>query len=392
MRFTRLIPSRNHHTHQIRAWASVSLVCLAMSASQTKSEPVAAVAMPTPKRVILVIIDGMHVDVPQRFAMTNLRELAEQGVWFKSMVLPPPHHPTDDPKYPWSCSLPNPMLMAGTPFVGREGIRDHMIQHHIDGPTAFLANARSYRDVAGGFDQYLSFPHKPDALVTQESLKVIDEHDPILMRVHYQRPGIEGMKSIRDRYRDELWYNDVWQEGSPYQKANVEADRQLGLLVAGLKQRGKWDDTVMLICGDHGQADEGWHEPSKPESSKTPLIIIGPGIRKGQTFAGCTIFDVAPTIAALLSQSEPALNAGRVLQEAWTGNAPAETDKAMFESTQRLNQALLEFMKLDPDRQKQLRDAGFMSLDDVGRWHETPAGTDFESFVEQQVTIMGGAS
>lgn len=338
-----------------------------------------------PRRIILLIIDGMAIEVPERFEMDNLRELIRAGTLFKAMVLPPPAHPQDDPNYPWSCSLPNPMLMAGTGFVGQPDIRENMIQHQFpDATTAFVANARSYHDVSGGFDHYLSFPHKPDALVTEQALDVIDQHDPILMRVHYQRPGIEGMKSIRNRYRDEPWYHNVWHPDAPYRKANLEADRQLGLFIDGLKARSKWQDTLLLICGDHGQADEGWHEPTAKGSSQTPLVIVGPGVKAGQVFEHCTIFDIAPTIAWAAGRSSPSLSHGRPLSEAWHGTS--QTSQA--ESVKRLNQALLDFEALDPDSKKQAQQRGFLPLAEVSKWHTTAAGKDWEKFVDQQVLAL----
>lgn len=340
----------------------------------------------SPKLVVLFIIDGLAIDAPRRFGMKHWQALAEQGVVYKAMHLPLPAHPQNDPSYPWSCSLPNPMLMAGTPFVGQEGIRESMIQHRLaDLTTAFVVNAYSYRDVAGGFDHYISRPHKPDALSVDEALDVLDEHQPRFMRLHLQRPGIEGQKVSRDRYADEPWAKNIWAEDSPYRLACVEADRQLQRFVDELRQRKLWDQTVLLICGDHGQADEGWHEPYADGSTTTPLLVVGHGVAGGRSFASCDLFDVAPTLAHLLGHPPPALSTGRVLGEAFDAEAKAP---ACADDVPRLNAALRQAHALPADQQALLRKRGFLTIEDVARWHRTEAGKDFGKFVMQQERIL----
>jgi len=146
-------------------WAFTGIIYLSSS----------ALGKDTPDRVILFIIDGLSTKAPERIAMPHFNELKQKGVYYKAMHLPLPGHPEKGPDYPWSCSLPNPMLMSGTPFVGMEGIRKSMIQHSFEPKeTAFIVNARSYLDVSGGFGTYVSKPKNPDSLVidiTTEKMK-----------------------------------------------------------------------------------------------------------------------------------------------------------------------------------------------------------------------------
>ena len=73
-----------------------------------------ACAQEPPDRVILFIIDGLAAEAPTRIEMPRYIELKEQGVYYQAMHLVLPGHPKKSPEYPWSCSLPNPMLMSGT--------------------------------------------------------------------------------------------------------------------------------------------------------------------------------------------------------------------------------------------------------------------------------------
>ena len=73
-----------------------------------------------------------------------------------------------------------------------------------------------------------------------------------------------------------------------YYAAMIEnIDRQIGRFMALVEERGELDNTVVVFASDHGEmlGDHGrwgkgtWHEPS----SRIPLIVAGPGARRGAT-------------------------------------------------------------------------------------------------------------
>ena len=121
------------------------------------------------KRVILFIIDGLAAEAPARIDMPRYNQLKNQGVYYQNMHLVLPGHPKKSDEYPWSCSLPNPMLMSGTPFIGTEDISKNLIQHSFDPQeTAFIVNAHSYLDVSGGFGCLLyTSPSPRDGLLSR---------------------------------------------------------------------------------------------------------------------------------------------------------------------------------------------------------------------------------
>ena len=357
-------------------WICSGVVCLSSS----------ALGKGAPDRVILFIIDGLATTAPERIAMPHFNELKKKGVYYKEMYLPPAGHPERGPDYPWSCSLPNPMLMSGTPFVGREGIRKSMIQYSFEPKeAAFIVNARSYFDLSEGFGTYIPKPKNPDSLVIDITTEKMKEQDFAFMRVHLQRTGIEGMKVGWEKHSDKPYYQNIWHEKSRYRDALTLADKQLGRLVAWLKAENLWKGTVLMVCGDHGQADKGWHEPYTPASSITPLLIAGAGVTGPSNYEYCEIFDIAPTITYVMGKETPALSLGRVLLEAFD---PGVEKPKVAQSVKRHNKALLAAHAL-PDAQKAtLSEKGFMTLDQLGKWHTTEAGTDFEKFVSQQEAIL----
>ena len=340
-----------------------------------------------PDRVILFCIDGLSVEGPARIDMPNFNALKAQGTYYKEMHLTLPGHPEKSDTYPWSCSMPNPMLMTGSPFIGKAGVRESMIQHSFkDKETAFIVNARAYQDVSGGFGSYLSSSFNPDALVIDLTMDIMEVSDPKFMRVHLQRSGIEGLRISKKWSEKEVYHRNIWHEESTYRTAITEADRQLGRFVQYLKDNDKWENTVLLITSDHGQANEGWHEPYSPPASVTPLLIVGSGVRKGATFEYCEIIDIAPTIANLSHKKKPTLSIGRVLSEAFVDNesfAPA-----VSQNIKRLNNVLIEAHNLSEEKKKILTLQGFLTIEDLGLWHTTSVGDNFDDFVVQQEKIL----
>ncbi len=375
MRLARTLPQTNLITR-------IFVGCLLLSSSFLMAQPE---PVPSANRVILFIIDGLAVGTLERFKMPALQQLAKEGAHYRAMHLPLPGHPEKSEEYPWTCSMPNPMLMSGSPFIGVKDIRESLIQHQFDGKgTAFVVNARSYEDVSGGFTTYISDPHKPDSLVIEKTQEVLLKEKPVFMRVHLQRPGIQGEKVSKEAYADKPYYRNIWHEASLYREACEEADQQLGIFVAWLKEQKLWDGTTLLICGDHGQADEGWHEPNSAAANRTPLIIAGSGVAAGRSFEYCEIFDIAPTISALTRRKTPPHSIGRVLSEAFDAKqSPAEYPRLV----EQLNEVLIESNKLSDDKKQALHKAGFLPMN-ACMWHSTEAGTDFKAFVTRQKNLF----
>lgn len=96
-------------------------------------------------------------------------------------------------------------------------------------------------------------------------------------------------------------------------RAYVWVDRQLESMLESID-----GSTVVMVVSDHGHhaAPEslvfsGHHEDGPPGI----LIAAGPGIRAGSQMAGATIFDIAPTVLAVMGLPVPEDFPGRVLGE-----------------------------------------------------------------------------
>lgn len=95
-----------------------------------------------------------------------------------------------------------------------------------------------------------------------------------------------------------------------YLNALRETDAQIGRLVEFLKQRGLWEETLLIVTGDHGEAF-GQHGifghgfDLFEESVRVPLLLMNPAF-DGARFDRLTgHIDIAPTIADVLGAEPP---------------------------------------------------------------------------------------
>lgn len=92
----------------------------------------------------------------------------------------------------------------------------------------------------------------------------------------------------------------------PYDGEVAWTDTLLARLRAMLEARQLWDDALVVVTGDHGEAlgehDETGHGFFTYETTlRVPLVLRGPGVTPGTTLAGTfRHVDIAPTVLALL--------------------------------------------------------------------------------------------
>jgi phosphoglycerol transferase MdoB-like AlkP superfamily enzyme len=105
-----------------------------------------------------------------------------------------------------------------------------------------------------------------------------------------------------------------------YRNALHYADDSLATLLDGLRERGLEDNTLFVICGDHGEAF-GQHEGNYghtlflyEENVRVPLLVAAPGLTDGVRVGRvASLVDLAPTVLDLLGLPAPAEYQGRSL-------------------------------------------------------------------------------
>jgi len=114
-----------------------------------------------------------------------------------------------------------------------------------------------------------------------------------LFEPHYryeQPPGAPQFGTDeKARYDAEIWH----------------VDSQLGRLFDALRERGAWDDTVLFVTGDHGEAfgehGDRFHGSNLYDPQlRTAALLKVPGLPGKRIAAAVTFTDVAPTLARVL--------------------------------------------------------------------------------------------
>ncbi len=270
-----------------------------------------------PKRAMLVIIDGLHIDAPARLAMPNYNRLMRHGASIAKTCVIVPHHPTHG-RYAdiHTCSYPNPVMMTGTVFLGAN---QRMLQHGFR-RSAFIANTVAYRSIAQDY-QFVIQEHAPDSFSIDQALALLN-NDVDFFRIHLQDAGTAGYEAF-GAAGNMPYAGNIWHPESPYKLAIEEADRQLGRLIAALEMRGELDRTLLVVTGDHGQSNGGWHPMFDEAGWFTPMVFHGPDLKRGMGFEWADQVDIAPTIASIMRVDVPNEDGGtgRVLSEIGVSSA-----------------------------------------------------------------------
>jgi arylsulfatase A-like enzyme len=200
-------------------------------------------------------------------------------------------------------------------------------------------------EVTGGFDR------RADATTDQsiEWLRARSSEEPFFLFVHYfdphspyeppasfssrfatPGPSSESSESINSRYDGEIAFTD----------------EQLGRLLAELKSLNLFDDTLIVVTGDHGEG-LGHHGHIThglyiyEEALRVPLLIRRPGGDEagGRRVIGAPVIltDLAPTILDLLAVGrDGSAFDGDGWAPAIAGDAALEAEPALYFQTDRL--------------------------------------------------------
>jgi hypothetical protein len=242
------------------------------------------------------------------------------------------HHPTvGEYGRQHTTSFSNPVLMSGNLFVHGES---RFVQEVINplGRTAFFVNSLAYLSVSRGFNVVVQDPALEDAQVVEAAMTAMLQNDFKLLRVHLQSAGNIGRTDCAYSSPDRPYHRNIWGDGSPYVQAVKAADALLGQFVAFLKEQGLWEDTVLIVTSDHGQSNQGWHPVTDPDSWRTPLVMLGPGIAVGRQLAYVEHTDLVPTICQLIGVNlpNPGPGAGRPVESVLAGRPDQSSSHPRF--------------------------------------------------------------
>lgn len=145
---------------------------------------------------------------------------------------------------------------------------------------------------------------KADRNIINKAKVIMEEQDPDLFIV--QLIGTDQIGHSRGVLYDE------------YIEKIEEADHLIQEYVEWLEAEGKMENTTLMICADHGQADGiGGHGHLDEGERFVPFFMVGPGVKQGEKIQEKhSLVSMAPTIAHLLGAPFPSNSRGPVLNEA----------------------------------------------------------------------------
>lgn len=146
----------------------------------------------------------------------------------------------------------------------------------------------------------------------------------------------EPLSALRCHFRGDAADDEIIRmahEG--YYAAISELDDNVGRVLATLEEEGLAHDTLVIYTSDHGEqlGHHGlwWKCCMFEESVHVPLIMRGPGIKKGgEVETLVSLVDIFPTLCQALALAAPANTVGRSLWNLAVGEADVARDDFVF--------------------------------------------------------------
>ncbi len=125
-----------------------------------------------------------------------------------------------------------------------------------------------------------------------------------------------------------------------YCRLTEDVEQQIGRILSALEKSGVAENTIVVFTSDHGEMGQShglvFKSQLLEEATRTPLIIAGPGVRKGVVDSSnltCGI-DLVPTICDLAGVPVPENLPGKSLKPIITGNTESlDRDHIVIESS-----------------------------------------------------------
>jgi arylsulfatase A-like enzyme len=328
---------------------------------------------PSPPDVFLIVVDTLRADHLgcygyERDTSPHIDRLAAEGVRFERAVSQAPWTTPSigsllTSRYPSEIGIHSERSVLSDDLVLLpEVLREHgyataaVVSHH------FCSSRWNFDQ---GFDTFDESNVKGHAAVTSEdvtrsALELVDEHPggerPLFLWVHYFDPHFAYVGHdehpfagspdydgpVRDgleykylfRMRGALAEEDMDELRRFYDSEIAHTDRWIGALFDGLRERGRWDDALVIFTADHGEEflDHGGLGHSRTvfdEAVRVPLIVKRPGASgAGDVVARpVPLLDVFPTVLEHAGIESPPDVAGASLFAAAAGG-PVVTETA----------------------------------------------------------------
>lgn len=218
--------------------------------------------------VYLIVIDGVRPDILKTAYTPNLDALKENGAYT----------PNAWTVFPATTLAAIPALHTGAP-PEVHGVTDWHGQIHAHTLTEVFQEAGKtvvlvrQSGITGNYQAdhatglwYPGWVDNPDNYFVNRALALIDEYEPFFLNLYSSTPDNRGHRYGHDSVE--------------YQKAIELVDEELGIFFDGLKNRGLFDNALIIVTTDHGMTGH-MHSLGYDTDMRIFSIWYGPYIRKG---------------------------------------------------------------------------------------------------------------
>jgi arylsulfatase A-like enzyme/Tfp pilus assembly protein PilF len=311
-------------------------------------------AAQTQSNVFLITIDTLRADHVHCYGYDRIRTpaldaLAKEGILFAEAFTPSPITNTSHTSI-LTGLLPSTHGVTdfGVPLAGQNQTLAELLKKQGYKTAAFIGSVvlDSKEFAPGldrGFDFYDNFPRPARTKsrwgrlerrgedVVQHANAWLDAHraSPHFVWIHLYDP--------HDPYEPPPPYSEIYKE-RPYDGEIAYADSVLAGFVSFLKKHGWYDDSIIVVVGDHGEGLGEHHEKTHgiflyDSTTHVPLIIKLPAERNSGRVVKSQVrtLDILPTVLDLLHVSLPTRLDGESLRPYWS--AAQDTGRIVFGET-----------------------------------------------------------
>jgi len=154
--------------------------------------------------------------------------------------------------------------------------------------------------------------------------------------INGEQPGWVEMDTHSRGWTKQQWSFYRWL----YYRFTESVDDQIGRALAAFYASPFVDNTIVVFTSDHGDMQGAHHLILKnvpfEECQRVPLVIVGPGIKKGfvdDTTLVCNGIDLIPTLCDLAGVKRSPTLPGKSLKGVLTGTGPAPERDCIFTET-----------------------------------------------------------
>ena len=258
---------------------------------------------------LVITIDGLRPDAILRAEAPNLKALIKEGSYTQSAktVNPPKTLPA------------HVSLVTGlVPKKHRTFINEWIDEiGHTEFETIFtLAKKEGFSTaifagkdklnfiaVSKSIDKLEIIKYSPTSVeeISESFTTYMKQNMPGVTLIHFPEPDIPG--------HEKGWMSEE------YFDAIQRVDKELGKIIASLKQAGFYKKTFLVITSDHGGKGET-HKGDHPYVTTIPWLAVGNEVRQDYTIIeSVDIYDTAPTVLHTLGIKPPKNIDGHIIEE-----------------------------------------------------------------------------